>query len=110
MKVSLFRRAAAFRCMGKWGSILILIAWGPLTGACVAGEQLPSDDAFEPLEIRSVTVNNKSKPLGRNGEVSLGSRPENISLGFGIRTNARQAPIRIRYKLDGYDTHWRDGD
>jgi signal transduction histidine kinase len=60
------------------------------------------------LEIRAVTVNGKAKTWRPNGDVTLGASPENISITFAARTNAARPPVRIRYKLDGYDTAWRD--
>ena len=86
--------------------LVIVPGWVPVS---LAAERSPSSDAFESLEVRSVSVNNKFKPPGHNGDVSLGANPENISFSFGIKTNARQSPLRVRYKLDGYDSDWRDG-
>src|SRR6478752_6022123 len=60
------------------------------------------------LEIRSVTVNGKPKALRPNGDISVGASPENISITYAARTNASQRPVRIRYRLDGYDTGWHD--
>ena len=82
--------------------------WGIFRGIIVAGDQPTFGDAFESLEIRSVTVNNRPKPLAANG-VNLGANAENVSFAFGARTNAKEAPIRVRYKLEGYDKDWRDG-
>lgn len=61
------------------------------------------------FEIRSITANDKAVSLRRNGEVNLGSSPNNILFAFGPRANAQPAPVRIRYKLEGYDNNWRDG-
>ena len=61
------------------------------------------------LEIRAVLVNEKSVSLRRNGEVNLGATPENIVFAFGPRSNAAPRPLRIRYKLEGQDSAWRDG-
>ena len=83
--------------------------WGIFRGIIVAGDQPTFGDAFESLEIRSVTANNQPKPLTANGGVNLGANAENVSFAFGARTNAKETPIRIRYKLEGYDKDWRDG-
>jgi len=81
-----------------------------IAGACsLLAQPAGSDVSTSPLEIRAVTVNDKPVPMRRNGEVSLGSSPENISLMFGPRTNIQGIPLRIRYKLEGVDSGWRDG-
>lgn len=89
---------------GFFIGLLLGAGWGlPLEAQSPAG----SAGAAE-LEIRSVTVNDRPVAI-RRGEVNLGSSPENISFNFGLRTNAHAETVRIRYKLDGYDPHWRDG-
>ena len=89
--------------------LLVVAIWGIFRGIIVAGDQPTFGDAFESLEIRSVTANNQPKPLTANGGVNLGANAENVSFAFGARTNAKETPIRIRYKLEGYDKDWRDG-
>ena len=79
---------------------------------CLRPEVLPGQVAggdHSPFEIRSVTANDKAVSLRRNGEVNLGSSPNNILFAFGPRADAQPAPVRIRYKLEGYDNNWRDG-
>jgi signal transduction histidine kinase len=61
----------------------------------------------ESLRIRAVTVNDKSV-TPRRGQVNLGPSPGNITFFFGAPSNSI-SPVRIRYKLDGVDTKWRDG-
>ena len=84
--------------LGLWAQPLPLGAQGP-----AAATEAPA------LEIYSITVNDRAIPVRRNGAVNLGSSPENIFFNFGPRTNAQPSPVRIRYKLDGHDSHWRDG-
>lgn len=87
------------------------VAWLALALSTIPLRAQPdSGAAAEALEIRAVTVNEKSVSLRRNGEVSLGASPENIVFSFGPRTNAAPVPLRIRYKLEGQDARWRDGD
>jgi len=76
---------------------------------CAVAQPTGLDASASPLEIRAVTVNDKLVPVRRKGEVSLGSSPENIAFTFGPRTNAQSDPLRIRYKLEGVDSGWRDG-
>lgn len=69
-----------------------------------------SDGGDNPtLEIRSVTAGDKAVTVRRNGEANLGTSPDNIVFVCGPRTNVQPIPIRIRYKLEGYDSSWRDG-
>ena len=48
--------------------------------------------------------------LGRSDDVKLGTYPENIVFYFGPGTNQGQLPVRFRYKLEGYDSNWREGN
>jgi signal transduction histidine kinase len=61
------------------------------------------------LEMRSVIVD--GKPLDRlnGGEERISPFPESITFGFGARSNSTRAPIRLRYKLEGYDDAWHEG-
>jgi signal transduction histidine kinase len=62
------------------------------------------------VQINAVAV--QGEPLSwRSGkELSLGASPGNILFSFGPATNASPPPMRLRYKLDGYDPDWHDGD
>jgi hypothetical protein len=68
-----------------------------------------SNTPADSLEIRSVTVNGEPVKWRENGDVSVGASAENISITFAARTNVERSPVRIRYKLEGYDNNWRDG-
>ncbi|MGH7952660.1 MAG: sensor histidine kinase [Limisphaerales bacterium] len=61
------------------------------------------------LEIQSVLVDGKSVYSGSAGKANLGPFPKNISFNFGPGSNVNRVPIRLRYKLDGYDSAWRQG-
>lgn len=61
-----------------------------------------------PVEIRSVTVNEKPVALRRK-EVSLGPFPEQTAFFFGRDTNSPGPACRVRYKLEGFDNNWQDG-
>jgi signal transduction histidine kinase len=61
------------------------------------------------LEIRSVVVDGRSVPWHAGAPLLLKPFPKNISFDFGHATNASRAPIRLRYKLEGYDTTWHEG-
>jgi signal transduction histidine kinase len=61
------------------------------------------------MEIQSMAVNGKTVPLSGKSKVSAGPTPQNITFTFGQATNATRAPVRVRYKLDGYDSAWHEG-
>lgn len=59
------------------------------------------------LIINSVSVAGKSVPLDQSHQVKLGAFPDNITFHFGP-TNLNRLPIRLRYKLEGYDSNWHE--
>src|SRR5258706_10294076 len=77
------------------------------TTFCSFAQQPPSNKATNLLEIRSVTVDGKPLPLRHAMEVKIGSFPDNVVFDFGMNTNIRQTPIRIRTKLEGYEDEWK---
>jgi signal transduction histidine kinase len=62
------------------------------------------------ITISSVTVRDKAVPMDSHGKASLGTSPENIVIHFEPTTNWNKAPTRLHYRLDGYDTSWREGN
>jgi signal transduction histidine kinase len=62
--------------------------------------------ATNDVQINSLTVDGKQKPLNHGKSVSLGSSPQEIAFGFEPGTNA---PFRIRYRLEGYENNWNVG-
>ena len=69
--------------------------------------QLSSNKATNLLEIHSMTVDGKPVMLRHGTEAKLGAFPNDIVFDFGVNTNTRQSPIRIRSKLDGYENEWK---
>ena len=55
-------------------------------------------------------MDGNSLSLRRGAEVKLGSFPDNGVFDFGMNTNAKQYPIRIRSKLEGYYNEWKSGN
>jgi len=96
-------RSAINGFMTRWLLIFSLLA------CQIRAQPTPAGTPADSLEIRSVTVNGKPVSWRKNGDVSFGATPENISIAFAVRTNATRPPVRIRYRLDGYDSNWRDG-
>src|SRR6267142_1423169 len=76
----------------------LVAAWG--TGDAIA-QTSSADLTTNLLQIQSVEVSGRMIPLRRNGEIRLGSFPQNIIFHFKAITNAGRLPIRLRYKLEG---------
>ncbi|MDB6111133.1 MAG: Integral rane sensor signal transduction histidine kinase [Pedosphaera sp.] len=82
------------------------MAWW--SGLAVALGQ-PAAPETNSIEIRSVTVEDKVVPSPAGETLRLGPFPKNIAFRFGPTTNSNRAPIRLRYKLEGYDDAWHEG-
>ncbi|HWD93678.1 MAG TPA: ATP-binding protein [Verrucomicrobiae bacterium] len=61
------------------------------------------------IEIQSVAVGNKNLTVPENKSVNLGIFPPNVTFRFGPPTNSHESAVRVRYKLEGYDTNWNEG-
>ncbi len=61
------------------------------------------------LEIRSVAANGKNLPWHAGQPLILRPSAKGIGFGFGPATNSNRQPIRLRYKLEGYDSAWHEG-
>lgn len=73
-----------------------------------AAAESPSGGAEgNPLEIQSVLVNGKQIAVSPDDKVDLGPYPKAITFNFGSAKDASHAPIRLRYKMIGYDTVWQ---
>jgi len=66
--------------------------------------------ATNSVKINAVAVQGEPLSWVRGKELSLGAFPENILFSFGPATNATPPPVRLRYKLEGYDQEWHDGN
>jgi signal transduction histidine kinase len=62
------------------------------------------------IQMQSVLVNGQHVSISSKETVNLGSFPENIDFYFWINTNINPIPVRIRYKLAGYDSDWQDNN
>ena len=60
------------------------------------------------LEIRYVNSNGKISRLQGKDAVTLDTYPENVTFGFGPRTNMAKPPLRLCYTLDGYENIWHE--
>src|SRR5689334_17956643 len=77
--------------------------------SCLASGPLRAEET-NLLEIRSVTVDGRNQPLPRGGTLNLGPFSQSVSFVFGKSPNAGRAPVRLRYKLEGYEDTWHEGD
>lgn len=78
------------------------VAW------CLAAEGLPGGRNDQPLEIRSLSVNGQAVALPANHKLRLSPASKNVAFGFGPATNVAGAPLRMRFKLDGFEDDWRE--
>jgi len=75
---------------------------------------LPAEDENLPgratniLAIQSTSVAGKQVTINSRGKANLGPFPKTITLNFGPAQNAARVPIRLRYKLSGIDSDWRE--
>jgi len=85
---------------------IVLPCWLCVANGAPHSAAAPSTDV---VEIQSVAVNGKPIPLAGKTKINSGPAPQNISFTFGQATNSTRAPIRVRYKLEGYDSAWHEG-
>ncbi|HEV2694157.1 MAG TPA: sensor histidine kinase [Verrucomicrobiae bacterium] len=90
--------------MRRWTLILFLAAWE----ACPGGP-LRAQDAPDYLTIHSAVVDGKTVTVNRAHNLNLGPFPTDTTFYFGSDTNPPHPGLRIRYKLDGYENVWHDG-
>jgi hypothetical protein len=95
--------------MFQWFRALGLAICGLLAGGRLQGAPLAGSEFTGALEIQSVTVDGRSMALRAGHELRLRPFPESVSFGFGVPTNSSRAPLRIRYKLEGYEESWHEG-
>lgn len=75
-------------------------------GLFLPAENSASNAAVNSLEVQAVMVDGKPAPI-TGGKVDLGLFPKTISFNFGPPGNTGHAPIRLRYKMDGFDNAWQ---
>ena len=92
------------RCAAPWWLRFVWILW-----LSTIAMPLLAADGTNLLQIQSVSVNDKSLALHHKGFVNLGAYPENIVFGFGSSTNGNKPPLRLRYRLEGFDNAWHEG-
>ncbi|HEX3798348.1 MAG TPA: sensor histidine kinase [Verrucomicrobiae bacterium] len=91
----------------KFSGPLLLALWAV---TLYAANEASTNDESGLLEIRSVSLSGKAIPLHGDAKLNLGRFPENVVFGFGPSKGATRVPVRLRYKLEGFDTQWHEGD
>jgi signal transduction histidine kinase len=87
--------------------MLVMAAWVIFQTCFSTAAENPSGAPEEnPLEIQSVLVNGKQIPVSAEDMADLGPFPKAISFTFGPSKDANHAPVRLRYKMIGYDNGW----
>ncbi|HXB58717.1 MAG TPA: sensor histidine kinase [Candidatus Acidoferrales bacterium] len=71
-----------------------------------AAENSANSSGENLLGVQAVVVDGKPAPI-TGGKVDLGLFPKTISFNFGPPANTGRAPIRLRYRMDGYDSTWQ---
>ncbi len=66
--------------------------------------------AVKALVITSVRVNDKSLPIHGNQELRTGADPGTVTFNFGPVTNSDWMPNRLRYRLEGWENNWHEGN
>ncbi len=61
------------------------------------------------LEIQAVTVRGKPVTVRKGGEANLGAFAEDIAFQFGPITHSGPDPVRLRYKMEGFENAWHEG-
>jgi len=90
--------------MIRWKFILFLATWEVCLSQPLQAQQIP-----DRLTVQSALVDGKTVTANRAHNLNLGPFPTDISFAFGAPTNSLPPGLRIRYKLDGYDNAWHDG-
>jgi signal transduction histidine kinase len=75
-------------------------------GFFAAAENSASSSDENLLAVQAAVVDGKPVPIVGD-KVDLGLFPKTISFNFGPPANSGRAPIRLRYKMDGYDNTWQ---
>jgi signal transduction histidine kinase len=98
----LFYHAENFRM--KWIALVCLTSWLTCATQPLWAQSLPDD-----LIVKEVKVDGRKLSLSPNHSLNLGALPSDIQFQFGSLDNSHLPDRRVRYKLEGYDTDWHDG-
>lgn len=92
---------------GRAGPIIVALLMLVLCAA-VRAEGVRDSETNALLEIRTVIVDGTLVSLHPGEKLRLPPQNRTVTFGFGPATNATRPPMRVRFKLDGYDDRWRE--
>jgi len=83
-----------------YAALIVLLAAGPF--AAVASEESP------PVIIHNVIVDGSPAGGMAKGAVRVSSAAQRVEFHFGPYLDTSNPPVRLRYRLDGFDKEWRE--
>src|ERR1700733_3246992 len=75
---------------------------------CASARLLYAGQATNQPVIQSVVGGGSPLPLRSSGNLNVGPVPSRVFISFGTGTNS-QPPIRLHYKLEGFENDWHEG-
>lgn len=76
----------------------------------VIADPLPTNGKNDELQIRAINVNGKRMPLSNGAPVYLNPFSKNIAFIYGSGSNSSWTPLRLHYRLDGYENSWHEDE
>jgi signal transduction histidine kinase len=76
----------------------------------VIAEPLPTNGKNDALQIRAINVNGQRMPLSHGTPAYLKPFSKNIAFIYGPDSNSSWTPLRLRYRLDGYENSWHEDE
>jgi signal transduction histidine kinase len=93
--------------MKNFSSISLFLFW-PVFLFFLITDQPANGQKVNEIEMHSVIVDGKDRLLPQHTTVNLGPFPGNVDFYFNVARDSDRAPVRIRYKLGGYDNSWQN--
>ena len=81
----------------------------PLFALLMAMSPVYAGQKTNELTIQAVVINGETNYKEPEKHINLGAFPQNVVFHFGANKEDSQTPVRLRCKLDGYDTNWHEG-
>jgi len=91
------------------GLILIILLFGGRASLQAQISPSSHNRTTGPIDIQSVTVQGKPVSIRPGDGLKLAGSAQNILFRFGPITEGGVKPIRLRYRLEGYEQNWHEG-